>query len=177
MTKRDFFMVIIRLFGLYILILFLFNIISNVLQMTFSWDIYSLLWIFLSVILIVGAFVLLILKTPKIVQWLKLTKDFDEDRMNLGSLSESGIIKLGTFIIGGFLIIDNIPFFLNEVIFHFKNSFGGIPFGLLDPKEKYEWIISGSKIILGIIFVANFTYVANLFQKWSKAKNKQVEGS
>jgi len=118
MTKRDFFILIIKLFGLMTIVTSLFSVLpSNISLILMDIDAFSLIWIAATVIILIGLFVLLVFKADKVVGLLKLDKGFDEEKIELGSLNSTDIIKIGTFIIGGLLIIDSIPAFLSHTRF------------------------------------------------------------
>ena len=53
---------------------------------------------------------------------------FDEEKIEIGNLKPTDIIKIGTFIIGGFLILDNIPAFLSHSLFAFKGEIIGLEY-------------------------------------------------
>jgi len=82
MTKRDFFRIIIKLFGLYALILTVFIYIpTNISYVTFQFEPIVLLWIFGAAALTALIYILLIRKTDLIIDFLKIDKGFDDDRI------------------------------------------------------------------------------------------------
>ena len=168
MTKRDFFRVIIKLFGLYSLILAIFNYIpasfSGMLAAEFSVS-FSLMFIGLLIITVL-IYTFLILKTDTIIRLLKIDKGFDDDNIMLGNFNETAIIKFTIIIFGGFLIIDNAPDFLytcfvalkKEVAPEGLNFMENITFS--QPIDYFKWIISGVNIILGYLFLTNYDWIA-----------------
>src|SRR5690349_13450048 len=115
MTKKDLFVLLIKLFGLYSAVISLFSVLPNNIMFAFnSVDLISIVWVTVSIAVVLGLFLILIFKANKIVERLKLDSGFEEERIDLGNSKSTDIIKIGTFVIGGFLIIDNVPGFLSH---------------------------------------------------------------
>ena len=177
MTKRDFFRIIIKLFGLYSLILTVFTYIpSNIGYVTFEFELMTLLWIFGATALVALIYVFLILKTDRIIDILKIDKGFDDERIELGNFNSEKIFKLALIIIGGFLIVDYLPNFLQFTYLAFKsqvspkglNYMEEIAFG--KPTDYFNWTIAGMNILLGIILLTNYDRIS----KWLLRKEKTV---
>jgi hypothetical protein len=67
MTKKDLFIVLIKIFGLYSLITALFSTLpSNIIFVIQNIDFIGIIWILFSTLIIVGLFYLLITKSEKI---------------------------------------------------------------------------------------------------------------
>lgn len=166
MTKRDFFILWIKIFGLLSFVTSLFSAIpGNIALALMDFDRLSMFWISAAVAVVVGLFVILIFKADKVVQLLKLDKGFDEDRMDFGNLSGTDIMKIGTFIIGGLMILDNIPNFLSHTLFAFKEDIAGEAY---DSKANFSWAVSAINIFLGYILVSNYAFVARLMKTPNK---------
>ena len=160
MTKRDFFILIIKLFGLAAVITTLFSVMPGYCITAFrDADTLVLLWLVGTVVILVCLFYLLIFKADVFVRILKLDKGFDDDRIELGNLSAADVIKIGTFIIGGLLILNNIFPFLSHSFYGFKHSIAGINQGLFN---KFLWIESGFNMLLGFLLATNYAFVARL---------------
>ena len=166
MTKKDFFILTIKIFGLFSVITNLFSVLpGNISFAIMDFDAFSLVWIAIAVLLVIGLFIFLVFKAEKVVNLLKLDKGFEEDRIDFGNLKSADIIKISTFIIGGFLILHNIPIFLSQTLFAFKGSIIGLEFG---PKEKFDWIVCGINLIIGFLLMTNLDFVAKKFKKDKK---------
>ena len=166
MTKKDFFILTIKIFGLFSVITNLFSVLpGNISFAIMDFNAFSLAWIAVAVLLVVGLFIFLVFKADKVVNLLKLDKGFEEDRIDFGNLKSADIIKISTFIIGGFLILHNIPIFLSNALLAFKGSMIGFEYG---PKEKFEWIMCGINLIIGYLLMTNLNFVAKIFQKVKK---------
>ena len=158
MTKRDFFILIIKVFGLFSVVTSLFSVLpSNISFAMMDIDALSILWIAVAIIVVVGLFIALIFKADRVVRLLKLDKGFDDDKIELGNLKPTDIIKIGTFIIGGLLILDNIPAFLSHSLFAFKGDIIGLEY---NSQDKFNWAVSGLNLIIGFLLLTNYDFVA-----------------
>lgn len=173
MTKRDFFIVAIKLFGLLSLATSLFTAIpSNISFMLMDMDAFSISWLMLVIVILVGLFILLIFKSRNVVNLLKLDKGFDDDRIDFGNLGSADIVKFATFIIGGFLIIENIAPFLNHVLFAFKGTIHGETY---TSSEYMQWTVCGLNLIVGYLLITNYSYVAKIFANKNKNNSTTTE--
>ena len=177
MTKRDFFRIIIKLFGLYALIITVFTYIpTNISYVTFRFEPIVLLWIFGFVAIAVLIYILLIRKTDLIIDFLKIDKGFDDDRIEFGNFNSQKIIQLALILIGGFLIIDYLPDFLQYTYLAFKkevspnglNFMEDFSFGKIT--DYFNWVISGLNLIVGYVLLTNYDRIT----KWLNRKEKNV---
>ena len=177
MTKRDFFRIIIKLFGLYSLILTVFTYIpTNISYVTFQFEPIVLLWIFGAVTLTVLVYILLIRKTDLIIDFLKLDKGFDDERIEFRNFNSQKIMHLALILIGGFLIIDYLPDFLQYTYLAFKkevspnglNQLEDFSFGKIT--DYFNWVISGMNLIVGYILLTNYDRIT----KWLNRKEKTL---
>lgn len=170
MTKRDFFILAIKLFGLYFVVATVFSAVPNDFAFALtSPDILALIWVILVLIIVVGLFVILIFKSERIVGLLKLDKGFDDDRIDLGSPKFLDVVKAAVFIIGGLLIIDNIPTFLCYAFIAFKKELSGI---IYSGSSEFYWAVSTIKIILGFLLIKNYKSIATLLLKDHTEENE-----
>ena len=168
MTKSDFFILIIKVFGLFSVVTSLFSVLpSNISFAMMDIDALSILWIVVAIVVLVGLFVVLIFKADKVVRLLKLDKGFDDEKIEIGNLKQTEIIKIGTFIIGGLLFLDNIPAFLSHSLFAFKTDIIGLEY---NSQDKFNWAISGLNLIIGFLLLTNYDFVAKML-KTGKTEN------
>jgi hypothetical protein len=132
-------------------------------------DMFSIVWMIAATSIVVGLFVFLVLKTDKVVKFLRLDKGFDEDRIELGNLNSSDIIKIGSFIIGGLLIIENIPSFLSHLIFSYKKELIGIE---NNPEDNFYWLVSGLNLIIGYLLLTKYNFIAKHLNPEKKEKKQ-----
>lgn len=160
MTKRDFFIVIIKLFGLFSLVTSLFQVLpSNISFILRDMDFIYLIGITLAVLVVLALFVVLIFKADKVVEILKLDKGFDEERIEFGNLNSVEIVKIGCFIIGGLILIENLPYFLNHTLNAFREKVVGMDYSVQD---NFYWAVSGINLVLGYLLLTNYTFFAKL---------------
>ena len=166
MTKRDFFIMIIKVFGLYWVVNLLFRLPSNFAYVIMDKPTpFTVFWLLLSTFFGIGLFVLLISNAGNIVRLLKLEKRFDDDRIEFGNLKASDIVKIGTFIIGGLLLLDSIPVFLKYLLVAFDKEIASqvTESNIYNPLDKFYLIISSVKIVLGYLLLKNYDFMANRF--------------
>lgn len=172
MTKKDFFRIIIKLFGLYGLIISLFYLLPN----SFQYTVYGLEYmivalVILAFIIIVCIYVIIIQKTDWIIKVLKLDKNFDEDRIELGNFKSIQLYQLALIIIGGYLIIDYFPSFLRDIYVAFKKAVSRFN---LSPAEQiildneyhtFNIVMGAISIVLGYLMISNNKRLANWLDK------------
>lgn len=176
MTKRDFFRIIIKIFGLYSLILTVFIVLPTSMGYITDFDPTTLLWIFGITVLIVLMFAFLIYNTDKIINLLKLHKGFDDDRIELGNFNNEKILQFALILIGGFLFLGHLPDFLQYCYPAFKkqvapnglNFMEGMAFG--SSVDYFNWAISGMNLIMGYLILTNYNRIAT----WATRKEKNV---
>tara|TARA_R110002051_G_C8495749_1_gene463920 strand:+ start:63 stop:590 length:528 start_codon:yes stop_codon:yes gene_type:complete len=170
MSKRDFFRVIFKVFGIYSVLITVFNYVpSNISYVAYELEPFILLWILGATILAIGLYVLLIRKTDKILDWLKVDKGFDDERIEIGNFDGLGIVKFALIIIGGFLILDHLPTFFHNTYLAFKKE---VSTNGLNALESYDGqvdysrlLISGINLILGYLLLTNYSRIANWLEK------------
>jgi len=167
MTKRDFFRITIKLFGLYALIITLFNFLpSNIAFVITQFDLLAVFWIIGIAIATILIYVFLIIKTDTLINLLKLDKGFDDDAILLNSLDALAILNIAIIVLSGILLVENIPLFLEYSFLAFTNEVGVkamntiplIQFGA--QVDYFTWVLSGINVILGVLILANYNKLA-----------------
>jgi len=178
MTKKDFFRLIIKIFGLYSVISVVFSVLpSNLFMVLSQIDFVGIVWIIVSLLAVGLLFTFLIYKPDRIIGWLKLDKGFDDDRIDFQNFNNSNILKLAVIVIGGIVLIQNIPAFLSHTLFAFKSSFGNeldinvFRFAL---KDYIRWAISFINIIIGYLMLTNYNYIIKILKNKNNKENKTV---
>ncbi|WP_396167778.1 hypothetical protein [Flavobacterium sp.] len=165
MTKRDLFRVLIKIFGFYSGIITLFSIVPGYVS-TLPNDFIPMLFlfvfgmIFLSLLLVY----VLIFKTDFIIDKLKLDQGFDEDRIQFENLNNENLLKFAVLIIGGFLVLDYLPSFLNHTFQAFKTKIHSTENNIYTI-NYFNWISSGINLVLGYLLLTNFKRIASYFNK------------
>lgn len=177
MTKKDLFRLIIKIFGLYFVISSMFSILPFIIEsvltqsdLNVQFDYSGFFWLIFNIVWIIFLFVFLIYKPDLIVKWLKLDKGFDDDRIDFQNFNTSNILKLAVIVIGGLLLIHNIPIFLSTSWFAFKSSVGSninndnaFHFGSL--RDYLNWGISFINIVIGYFLVTNYNFVSKILKE------------
>ena len=179
MTKKDFFRIIIKLFGLYALTLMIFGVIpNNIAYLGYDWDWPSMIWIFLLFLIPVAVYVFLLLKTDLIIKTLRLDRGFDDERIELGRFNPKSLAMLAIVLLGGYLFVTHIPDFLFYCYLAFKkevsanglNQFEGQ--WMDQPMDYYWWAMSFLNLLLGYLLLTNYAKVASwLTRKYEKANS------
>jgi hypothetical protein len=158
MTKRNFLILMIKLFGLYAAVTSIFSTIPN--NIVFSLghlDAFMIVWILVTLVITVGLFWTLTFKADRLVDLLKLGQGFTDERIELGKIKSEDILKTGTFVIGGLLFIRNVPGLLSNIFWAFRGEIAGLEF---TEKDKVNLGVSALNVILGYLLFTNFDVVA-----------------
>ena len=166
MKKEDFFTLIVKLFGLYSMIMVLFNVLPQLLQyiIPYGMDVTMMLIVITFSALTIGLFVLLLFYAPKVVKLLKLENGFKSDTFNFGDFSEDTIVKISSIVVGGITVIENLPSLIRYTLFAFSSGNTG---QVMDTYDKFYWIASLVQIFVGLFLVFNYRYLARLLKNKS----------
>ncbi|MDH5598883.1 MAG: hypothetical protein OEY34_07155 [Cyclobacteriaceae bacterium] len=178
MTKKDFFRIVIKLFGLYSSILTIFTIFPSVYSIIYAyegfqlWDfmIYVTIPLFLSLLFLYALF----FQPDFFISKLKLDQGFDDDDVKIDSNNPQSIIYFAIILIGGYFFVSNFSPFLLNTHFLFKNS-------IQDYSESYffgedlndytmKWVQSLINLSLGYLIVSNAQFIS------AKLAGKKEEG-
>ena len=124
-------------------------------------DLFSIIWMFVALFVMVGLFVLLIFKSGNIVNLLKLDKNFDDDRIDFSNFNSNSIVKLALIIMGGLMILDNIPDFLSQILLAFKRDSMGTVF---HTNSNFNFFTSGIKILVGFLIITNYNGITKILK-------------
>ncbi|MDM1398906.1 hypothetical protein HX049_17325 [Myroides odoratimimus] len=101
----------------------------------------------------------------KIVSLFRLSKGYETDNIAVGSVTAVDIVKVGIFIIGGILIVNNLPYAISWIIQRFTVA---IRNENMPTYEKYGAFRAFANLVLGFLMITNFGRIAKWFVKWSK---------
>jgi hypothetical protein len=166
MTKRDFFRLIIKIFGLYSLVLSLFSFIpQNFSNFYFMKDDFWYFFIIISsILLLIALFVILLYKTDFIIDKLKLTKSFDDDHIIIGNLNTESLYKFSIILIGGFMITSSFPNLLMDLINEFKLRISNHQ--ISNHKSDNFWIgVKFLNLLIGYLLVTNCKSISKFLNK------------
>ncbi len=164
MTKRDLFILIIKLFALYALITSVFGILP-ILTSTIQLELntFDVVYLFAYIAFFCFLFYLLTIKSDKIVTLLKLDKGFDSDFIQLGNLEKTQIIQLGLIIIGGLIFISNLPELMVGIFNLFKSNVQtdfDDTLGSITPHDNTYLAIDFIRALMGYLILTNHEYLA-----------------
>ena len=165
MTKRDFFRILIKIFGLYSLILVVFNVIpNNISNILYQFNSMMFLIIVASTLLSVGLFLVLLFNSDLIINSLKLDKGFDDEKIILGDLNNESIFKFALIVIGGFLIINTLPSLLFDLVnaFKSKSTLTSIEGNNVDYFQISVGVIN---VIIGYLLITNYKSISQFLDK------------
>ncbi len=178
MTKKDFFILLIKLFGLHSLIITLFTFLPSTINYIGNPNyILILLSSIIGIILIVALYWLIINKANFIVEKLNLSKGFEDNRIEFSNIDSSAIIKISIILIGGWLFIENLPKFLNYCYIAFLEI--GSNKGLVTNVKQiqfnrkldyFQLTISIINLIIGYLLVSNYKWFS---EKLTRSEEKQ----
>lgn len=168
MTKRDFFTVLIKVFGLYSIIVSLFSILpTSISYISLDYlDLTTIILFIFSIGVGVLLFVLLIFKAPYVTEKLNLEKGFDDEKIEIGNISPENIIRLSCLLLGGYLIIHGIPIVLNLLFFALKFDQEGVDFGF---GNNFDLGVGILNMLIGYLLINNHSWIA---KRLNKSPNK-----
>jgi len=172
MTKKDFFRIVIKLFGLYWLISSLFST-GQFYFISFmpGYTLPVILMAMLIFLVIIFLFYLLIVRTDILINLLKLDQGFDNEIIEFKNFDLDNILKLGIIIIGGMLILDNLAVFLNQSYLAFKVHTATVADQIeLNGYSAYQWAVCITKILLGYILLTNYPFISKFLLKITQKK-------
>lgn len=172
MTPRSLFNIILKVIGIF----FIKNILietANILPALplITKDefrdvtIIGLVIIILEVLIYVFATYVLIFKTNWIIDKLKLDAHFQQQEFNL-NIHRSTILSIAIIVIGGIIIVDNIPLLAEQLIYFIRMKKQNVPETKIDYVVRYA-----AKLLVGIFLVVYQRTLVN-FIEYKQRRNK-----
>ncbi len=155
MTKRDFFIIVLKLTGLFLF----FSIITSL--VSFIYGLFESggaggFYIVLFLLFFLAVFSYFFLFNPKlIIDLLKLDKGFDTDRFEWGGLTKIDFAEVSVFILGIYIFVQSIPAFLIQFFLLFKTKVSPKT-ELLDNLDNFTSPFSGVNYYSLTIYIMNF---------------------
>lgn len=162
MLYRDFFRILIRIVGIYVFTTLIFGVLPLLFSLTAD--------MFYAVFPLALSFVILyvFLRFPdKIINFLRLDKGLDNDRISIPKFNEREIILLAMFLIGGYLIVKNFATFIIEIYYELKSHLGYAT----DMDYSRTFWLSFINILLGWVLITFRKNIADYFEKVDKNKD------
>lgn len=121
MLLRDLFRLILKLLGLYALIISIFTFLPKAFSIA-EFELSSYIWIFVVSAIMIGLFVLIVFRSDMIIDLLELDQGFEEKEINFGKVDKFTLIKLGIILAGGILVVTKLPEFLYQTFYLMKDT-------------------------------------------------------
>ena len=101
MTNKDFFRLMIKLFGLYQFLLLIFTSLPRNLQLLFNdfFSISSIITLILITLFILAVYYVFVKKPDLIIDFFKLDKGFDNNEITVSNLNSDTILQIGMVFI------------------------------------------------------------------------------
>ncbi len=181
MTPKNLFNIILKIFGLFFLKDVVYFIPQWILSIPFETDNFGkgqynkeeiLSYVLTFIVAVFYGFVIyqLLFNTNKIIDTLKLDRGFDQQEFSF-SISSSLILTISLIVIGGIILIDEIPNFFFNIFKYFQMK---VTPGMIKLDSSYM-IISGVKILIGILIIGERKRIVGFIEKPKVAKNRTDE--
>ncbi|SBW07207.1 hypothetical protein [uncultured Dysgonomonas sp.] len=112
MTKKDFFRLVIKLFGLYLITLAPYTFSTVIVTLSYGADLLTIGASALMIAAYLGFAVLLIAYADVVIRFLRLEKGFDDDRIDISDINMQKLVSLAVIIVGGILVVYNFSLVL-----------------------------------------------------------------
>ena len=172
MTIKTLWIIIIKLFGIYLIISSI-TVLPHVLlsiNYLFSDDIQGVITLFIAFSLILITYILImrifIFRPTWLIEKLKLENGFEEVRIDI-YLSKTNAVRIASIILGGYLFIESFPLFIKQLFIFFQEEPLSGRFG--DKPSTHFLLFNAFKALMGYLIVVNFNsfskYIENLGDK------------
>ena len=184
MTPKSLFNIILKIFGLYLLkeivfvipqaissIYFLLNA-SNLVEEGFK-TAEVLVWLLVLILVFLYGFLiyLLLFKTNKIIDILKLTQGFDQQKFSF-NLSSSYLLTISLIIFSGILLLNEIPDFIRNVFSYLQER--NLTRGVAKPDFSFI-LISGVKIIIALLIIGERKWIVEFIDRRQTRKEEDED--
>ena len=171
MTPRSLFNIILKVLGVFFIkdiLISLSQLLGFVIQFGKAEVAQDLVWTVLSISIVLAVEVffcfVLIFRTEWFIQILRLEQGFDQITIPI-NMHRSTILSISLIVIGGYLMVNEIPNFCRQVVLYFQEK--RTLYGRAAPKIDYM-VLTGFKILLGGLMVAEQRQLVNLIERKRK---------
>ncbi len=168
MTKRDFFMVMLKLFGIYgIIQVIVGGVPFGIVSILFGNTLFSMggfgdtLSMIIPFVVLLWLMYLLVIRPESIVKFLRLNKGFEDDRMEFGDLTQFNLLNVGVVIVGGLMLVENLTGLLSQSYFAFEEQIGGVDFAIYDRFHLKIFVERALNVAIGYLILSNSNSIAN----------------
>lgn len=177
MTLTDFLRIILKITGIYFLVIVISNTLPSLLIFMNNMPWVSILLSVLVITFFVAIFLSLVFKPDFYIKSLKLDKGFDNNILSIKSIEFKNLIKLAIITIGIFLIIKQLPIVITHLIFLLKlfiknkNDFSSqIEYSVLT--DYLGWGIKIISFIIGYLMITNNSAIAEFIIRKDSQKQR-----
>ncbi len=168
MQIRDLFLIVLRVYGISILLFTAFPmLISNLAFFSNPYGMKGaelIIYLLGTVILPFIVSIVLIFWTSWVINLLKLDKGFQSTEVLLNSTSQQQTLQLAIILLGGFLIVKNITTTIAHVVEAFRISLIGF-----ENSTYHNFWQSGLSVFIGALLIAN----REALTKWLMPKSEE----
>lgn len=172
MTKRDFFRVLIKIFGLYALLTALFYYFPKSFGFLINIDFspISISWMIFTFVAPILFFIILLFKVDFLIDLFRLDRGFDDERIHFEKLDSRQLILIACILIGGFMVLSNLIPFIAACIGAFadlvspKYPMTDNPFST-DVNYYPAWLIPGINVVVGYLVIDHRNRIASWLLK------------
>jgi hypothetical protein len=162
MTPRTLFTILVKLFGLSVLIDALISIpqllgTASMIGVSYSTDTSMAIIIGIILIAVVAALYLIVIriclfKTDSIISKLSLDKHFKEEKFDV-SIDLATVLPIAIIVVGGLIIVDALPAFCRQLLSYIEQKRS---FGTDFENPSLGWILFYcAKLLIGYLLVSN----------------------
>ena len=171
MTPRNLFNIILKILGVLFIKDFLAllpQLLSVGLFLTRADSITEAIWTLVGTLLMLLIYGLvsyyLIFKTEYVIDKLKLDRGFDQEIFTF-HIHRSTVIGVSVIIIGGYMVVDEIPNFCGLLFRYFQEK--RLTYGATHPNISYT-LVSAVKIGIGLLLMIHQRFIVNMVEKLRK---------
>jgi hypothetical protein len=171
MTPRSLFNIILKILGIF----FIKDILASIPQLfvavaflgkpeTMPEAVWTLVAAIAVILVDVFICYILVFKTDRVINILKLESGFDQETIPL-NMHRSTILSISIIVIGGYLLVESIPNFCRQLFLYFQEK--RMTHGQTTPSIQYT-VIYGIKIVISILLIAEQRLIVNLIERQRK---------
>lgn len=172
MNIKDFFRLLIKIFGLYLFITLLIQVVQSISYISLDFGIGLILISVGTIGLSVAILYYLFTQGDAIINFLKLDKGFDNEEMHITGITMEHIIALATLFLGGSIIANNLPDFIYNCFLAFKEKITDHSLSVLRSVPytvNYSvWFKDAFMVVTGYLMITNYRRIT----LWMTKNNK-----
>ena len=169
MTPRSLFNIILKVIGIFFIrniLITTSNIIPAVVEVNKEefrdFGILNLVILLLEFSVYLLLTYILLFKTNRVIDKLKLDQGFQQETFNL-AIDRSTILRITIIVLGGLIIVESIPALIQEIIYFIEMKKSEVP-----NAKNYAVILQAVKLIIGIFLIAYQRFIVNVIDHKQK---------